>query len=195
MRGHKRQGLTLPFLTLFDKSSIMDHHQPPFDFAWNSTLGYSVMLFLLITFLYLVLGVVTPLTANKYCARWTELFGLVFSPRSDKAAFGKSAKEIVDQDPSVMVTKISIYQLHFGMYLAVAILHFCLVWFGLRHGHAWALWALAASDVAIVFFFLMAVRTFSTQLTQLHFGDLPPFIYVPGMILPFAVILGWLGLR
>jgi len=170
-------------------------NQNAFQFQWNSALGYSVSLFLLINFIYLLLGILTPILYPGNSMKFTEMFGLVFSPRSDKAAFGKTTLEIVGQNSAIMSTKIAIYQMYFGLYCAIAILHFFIVWFGLKCGHSWALWALTASNFAVIFFFILGARYFSQQLTPLYFKDLPPYATIPGLLLPIATVLGWLGLH
>ena len=144
--------------------------------------------------MYLIVGVLTPIFFRLYGFELTEKFGLIFSPRTDVQAFGNSIERI-KKDHVVMMTKISVYDMISGLYLAVAILHFCIVWFGLRQGNAWSLWSLTLSNVAIILFFLIAARNFSANVTPLRFSDLAPYALLPAFILPFAVFLGWIGLR
>jgi hypothetical protein len=79
--------------------------------------------------------------------------------------------------------------------LAVAILHFWLVWFGLRNGQPWSLWALTSANLVIIIFFLLAARDFSVRLAPLQLSDLAPYALLPAIILPFAAVLGWIGLH
>lgn len=164
------------------------------EFRWMTLLGFSVMLFLLINFMYAVVGMLTPIAFRLYGTELTQKFGLIVSPRADKAVFGDAIESVIKQ-PSAMVTKVSVYDMISGLYIAIAILHFCLVWFGLRNGLAWSLWALTFSDIAVVAGYLLATYHFSNNLTPLRFGDLAPYATLPALILPFATLLGWLGLR
>ena len=93
-----------------------------------------------------------------------------------------------------MATKVTAYDMMFGLCLGVAILHFCLIWFGLRNGQTWSLWALTFANLAIIFSFLVAVRDFSVSLAPLRLSDLPPYATIPGFILPFPTVFGWIGL-
>ena len=165
------------------------------DFRWLSPLGISVILFLIISAVYLLCGFLTSIGFRLYGSQLTNQFGLIFSARSDAASFGRTPHEIILDNPSILAAKVSIMDMIFGLYAAVGILHACLVWFGLRNGQAWSLWALAASDFVIIFFFLLAAKNFSATLAPLRFSDLAPYALVPGAILPFATVLGWVGLR
>ena len=173
----------------------MDQSNITHSFSWNSLLGYSVILFLLINFCYLTMGLLAPIAFRLYGTRLTEKFGLIYSPRSDKKAFGEADVNRIRSSPVVKATKISVYDVIAGLYLAVAILHFCIVWYGLRLGFSWSLWALAMADLAIPVYQYLAARNFSVNITPLNLSDFFPYVLVPALILPVALILGWLGLR
>ena len=164
-------------------------------FRWASPLGVSVALFLLINAAYLVMGLLAPIAFRLFGPELSDKFGLVFSPRTDTAVFGRSAAEIAREQPAAQVIKVSVYDMLSGLYLAVAILHFPIVWLGLRQGQAWSLWTLTAADLAIVLLFALAVHHYSAHLVQLRITDLFPYVLVPAFILPFAAVLGWIGLR
>jgi len=149
---------------------------------------------MIINLVYLIFGLLTPF-AFHYFGHWlNEKFGLVFSPASDVVAFGKPSGDIAKDNPSALVIKTTVYDMFSGLYLAVAVLHFCLVWFGLMRGQDWSIWALTFSDLAIIAFFLLAARNFSVHLAPLGWRDLMPFTMVPGIILPFATVLGFIGI-
>ena len=164
-------------------------------FNWNSFLGYSVILFLLINLCYIVMGLLAPVAFRIYGTQLTEKFGLIYSPRTDAIAFGESEVGRIKSLPVVKVTKVSVYDVISGLYLAVAVLHLCIVWYGLRMGLSWSLWALTFADLAIFGYQLMAARNFSFNITPLNLSDMFPYVLIPGLILPVATILGWIGLR
>lgn len=165
-----------------------------FQFSWNSPIGVSVIIFLLMNFIYLLVGIFPPILFRFFGNLLSVKLGLVFSPASDVAAFGKNATELMKENPSALVIKTTFYDVITGLYLAHAILHFCLIWFCLMRGQTWSFWALTFSDLAVIGFYLLAARNFSTHLAPLKFGDLMPFATVPGILLPFAVIFGYIGL-
>ena len=57
-----------------------------FHFSWNSTLGYSVILFLLMNLIYFLSGFLMPLFYRFFEHKTTKMFGFIFSSRSDIAA-------------------------------------------------------------------------------------------------------------
>lgn len=165
-----------------------------FQFSWNSPIGVSVIIFLLMNFIYLLVGIFPPILFRFFGNLLSVKLGLVFSPASDVAAFGKNAIELMKENPSALVIKTTFYDVITGLYLAHAILHFCLIWFCLIRGQTWSFWALTFSDLAVIGFYLLAARNLSTHLAPLKFGNLMPFATVPGILLPFAVIFGYIGL-
>ena len=173
----------------------MDHTNISHPFSWNSLLGYSVILFLLINFCYVTMGLLAPIAFRLYGSQLTEKFGLVYSPRADKIAFGESNVNNIRNSKAVSTIKLSVYDVISGLYVAVAVLHFFIVWYGLRMGFSWSLWALTFADLAIPAYQYLAARNFSVNITPLHLSDFFPYVMVPALILPVAFILGWLGLK
>lgn len=165
-----------------------------FNFQWGTPLGFSVALFLFMNLIYFLVGIFPPILFRSI-GKWLSIkLGLAFSPRSDVIAFGKNAEEVMKENPSALIIKTTVYDMITGLYLAYAVLHLCLVMFGLMHGERWALWVLTFSDLAIIFFYLVAARNFSRHLAPLKFSDLMPFATVPGIVLPLASALGFFGL-
>src|SRR5574341_331754 len=153
-------------------------------FRWLSPLGVSVILFLLITFMYVLMGIVSPILHHMIGLRFVEWFGLVWGKGADTQAYGRPPEVIAREHPEILATRVLAYDMLGGLYLCAAILHFCAVWFGLREGRAWALWALTLADLAIVAYYLIAGRLFSAAVTPVTLGDMHPYALFPALILP-----------
>lgn len=122
-------------------------------FRWLSPLGVSAGLFLVFGLICLIFGTLAPFLVRRYgpgspSASLMDWF--VFSVRADSAFFGKPPVELIKEMPAIAELHVTLLNLFGGFLICLAIAHFCLVWFGLRAGHQWALWALAISDLAVV---------------------------------------------
>src|SRR5262245_40456172 len=164
---------------------------PALGFRWASSLGVSVILFLIISFLYLMIGALTPIAYRRYGSELVSAFGLGFSRTSDRAAFGQPPTELVRQHPELMAMRVVVFDMFSGLYLALFVLHTAVTWFGLRRGFMWSLWTLLIADVALPLYYFVALMYFSRRLAPLTFADVPPYFYVPLLILPFAAAFGW----
>jgi hypothetical protein len=84
------------------------------------------------------------------------------------------------------MTQTQIDRLMVGV-MAFGLIQVGVVWFGLRAGHAWGLWVVAAMDLAqLVAWIVYRLRT----------GDWgAPLFWYDTIFLAPAVVLGWIGLR
>jgi hypothetical protein len=73
------------------------------------------------------------------------------------------------------------------LWLAFGLFQLGIVWFGLRHGYAWALWIVAAADLAqLVGWIMYGIQT--------RDWGAPLFWYNVVFLIP-ATVLGWIALR
>ena len=167
------------------------------DFRWLSPLGISALLFLGFSLVCLIFGTLAPVLVRRYgpgspSASLMDWF--VFSPRADAAYFGKPPAELVRETPAIAELHVTLLNLFGGFLICLAIAQFCLVWFGLRAGHGWALWALAISDFAVVVHYWAWVVPPFRRVFPLAFSDLHPYVLYPMVAVPIAALLGWIGL-
>ncbi len=73
------------------------------------------------------------------------------------------------------------------LWLAFGTFQLSVVWFGLHKGQAWALWILAAADLA-------QLAGWVLYGAQAHDWSAPQFLYAAVFTIP-AIVLGWIGLR
>jgi hypothetical protein len=164
--------------------------QPPFDFQWFSPLGISVVLFLLCSGLYILIGVLTPLLLNKGVG--PEM--LIVSTRPDTIVFGRSPSEILRDDPALFQLRTILIIIMGGLLFVSGCFQLTITWFGLRQGQPWALVALAIGGLAVLPFWYIALQPYFQQGVNLTLFDVPPFMWVPAALLLPAVVLGWIGL-
>jgi hypothetical protein len=164
--------------------------QPTFDFQWLSPLGISVVLFLLYGALNVVIGIGIPFLHNVGIARQL----LIVSPRTDSIVFGQAPSQLLQNDLPLRKLRTILFQIMGGPYLAAGCLFLTITWFGLREGRAWAFTTLTGCSLAMLPFYYLALRPYFRPGVNLTLFDIPPFMWVPAVLLIPAVVLGWIGL-
>jgi len=165
--------------------------QSAFNFQWLSPLGVSVVLFLLYGAIYLLIGVLTPIMVDSSVSPGI----LIVSGRPDTAVLGDTPENLRQNNPALVKLRSIILNMLAGMLVAAGVMIVALAWFGVRQGQAWALGTLAVAGVAVLPFWYLVFRPYFAAGVSLTLGDLPPFMWVPAVLLLPAVILGWFGLR
>jgi len=167
-----------------------------FNFRWRSLLGISVSLFLLWGALNIFLALFVPTSLHRNGAG--ALMGsLVLTREADAALVGRPLSELAQADPKLDAYLVAFMDTMCAQMMAYAIVHLALVWFALRRGQAWALWAAAAGALVSFVYFVPVV--------QLYARFAVPFEgFLEGFVIPTAIVvvvfllataLGWLGLR
>lgn len=158
------------------------------DFQWLSLLGASVGLFLVVGLLLLAIGLITPFTINMEGA-------LAVTERTDTAYLGDSPQALLAADPALGKLRAVLIMWLAGAFTAVGILSLSLAWFGVREGRAWALVALTIAVVGSAVIWVASLIPYTRAGVRFTFGEVPPFIWVPGALVVPATILGWIGSR
>lgn len=164
------------------------------EFEWASPLGAAVFLFTVVGGIHLVIGLLTgaffqllpdgTVIGRRY---------LFLNEGPDRALFGESPGALLDGDPTLSRFRAIVLTALGGVLVGLGIVELAIVWFALRDGHAWALGALAISGLAMLPFFFGVFRPYLAAGIGLGLGDLPPFIWIPAVVLVPATILGWIG--
>jgi hypothetical protein len=160
-------------------------------FQWASPLGVGVGLFLASAAFHFLIGVLTPVGIRL----WSNDDILIASKRSDTKAFGTSPPEMIAKEPAIATYRNVMWTIVAGFLVALAVVEGAVAWFGLRAGAPWALVALAAEGIVLVAFWILAFGPYFAARAPLTLADLPPFMWVPGLLLVPAAILSWIGLR
>src|SRR3989304_8831539 len=107
------------------------------EFHWFSSLGISVILFLIYGAVYVLIGMLTPIMLDPQSG--TLVF---FSPNTDAKLFGQEPAKLIEGNKNFAMLRQILLFVIAGLLTATGIFHLALTWFGLRQGHAWALAAL-----------------------------------------------------
>ena len=157
-------------------------------FRWQSTLGVSVALFLVIGLLWLLIGILTPFVLDRPG-------GLFVNHRVDTAYFGGPPEVLLASDPALGKLQTVLLTVIAGFLISLGITFLAVTWFALRPGRAWGLVTLALAGIAALLLWAISLAPYHRAGIGFTLGDLPPFMWVPALLLVPATILGWIGLR
>lgn len=160
-------------------------------FTWGSYLGVGVSLFLATAAFHFLIGVATPIAIRTIATDST----LAVSNRSDAKAYGKSPEEMIANEPALRSFRDVVWTILAGLLVGAALLEAAVTWFALRDGQAWALPTLAVEGVLLIAFWVIALWPYVKAGAPLTLADLPPFMWVPAVLLVPATVCAWLGLR
>ncbi|HLE13490.1 MAG TPA: hypothetical protein VI776_01980 [Anaerolineales bacterium] len=82
-----------------------------------------------------------------------------------------------------------------GFLLLAGVLFISIAWFGLRQAQPWTLTSLFVAGLLALAFWALALSPYFRMGIPVTIGDLPPFIWIPAVLILPAIILGWIGLR
>jgi len=160
-------------------------------FRWLSPLGASVGLFLAIGLLWLMIGALTVPFHNRGAG--TE--SIFVSHSTDREYFGTSPSELLSSDPALSKLRTLLLTVIAGFLLLAGTLYLFVAWFGLKQGELWALVSLASGGLVAIAFWALALLPYFRSGIPVTIGDLPPFMWIPAVLILPAILLGWMGLR
>lgn len=160
-------------------------------FRQSGPLGVSVVLF----FIMGALWVFVWLLAVPLHKRGSSSTMLFVSGRADTAYFGDSPGELLAADPAFDKFRTMLITVNSGSLVMAGIMFMLVAWFGLGRGYPWALVSLALGVVLAVVFWALALSVYPRAGVRLTLADVPPFMWVPAVLVVPATILGWVGLK
>ena len=66
--------------------------------------------------------------------------------------------------------------------------------FGLARGEDWAYVTLVLGNLALAPYYALIVGRYVRAGARLRLLEVPPLMWVPAVLVPIAVVLGWIGL-
>lgn len=167
------------------------NNRPAFQFRWLSPLGASVALFLLYgAVLSLALGIQWTIIMHTGSSKQA----LLTSQRTDTAAFGQSPADIYKNDPILFMVDRSETDFRDGLAFCFGITVMALAWFGLRRNQRWSLWALTLSGLSIIPYAVLFMEPVLHSDAPWGLMDPPPVLTFQVLVVPIAIVLGWIGL-
>jgi hypothetical protein len=161
------------------------------EFHWNSSLGISVILFLLYGLIYIVIGSLEPFMSQTSIGKTM----IVISPRTDEKLFGDKPEKILAENNLMANLRKIIFNMLAAMLLVSGILIISIAWFGLKTGNIWALIVLSVAGIIVLPFWWLVFKPYFDAGIKITITDLPPFIWLPALLYLPAIILGWKGLK
>lgn len=166
------------------------NNRSTFQFRWLSPPGASVTLFLIYgVALSLALGIQwTIILHTSYSKK-----ALLTSERTDTVVFGAPPAVFYQNDPILFTVTRAEEDWRDGMAFCFGITQVALAWFGLRQNQRWALWALTVSGLSMIPFAGLFMEPILRAHAPWSLLDLPPMLTFQVLVVPVAVILGWIG--
>lgn len=158
----------------------------------SPALTASAVLFGLSAFLRLGVGLFVPFAIRSIGSSHPGPPGL-FHPRPDAALFG--SEPIAEHDaPRIRVLGIMLWDWLSGTLVSAGILELAIVWFGLVRGEGWAYLTLVLANLALAPYYWLIVGRYVRVGARLRILEVPPLIWVPAILVPVAIVLGWIGI-
>lgn len=149
----------------------------------------SRILFLLSGGLWLVIGLLTPLLSDTAVGSRT-VFG---SPSTDTALYGSPPEELLVSNPHLATLRHMTLRAIAGLLVAAGLMTAAVAWFGLMEFEAWPLALLTVVGLAVLPYWWIAFSPYRKAGIRLGLLDLPPFMWVPGVLMPVASVIGWVA--
>lgn len=139
---------------------------------------------------WLLIGALTALLTDKGIGP-----PMVFiSERTDTALFGGPPDEILDSIPELRTLRhITVRGTLAGFLVAAGLLTAVVAWFGLRDPLLWVLVLLTTVGLAVIPYWWIALAPYRNAGIRLTLADIPPFMWVPAIVMPVAGVLGWIA--
>jgi hypothetical protein len=162
------------------------------NFQWGTLLGGSVICFLIVGFLFGVLGVVGSFIGPLTMAKDTRF--LYMSNKADVVRYGEEPAELMKKDPVLKSYRDTMFSVMGGLFAPIGMLMLGVAWFGLRRGESWALWVLGAAWLVAMPGHIMLLMPYF-KIDAPIFMSLPPYWTVPTALTVPGLIMGWMALK
>jgi len=158
-------------------------------FRWGSALGFGTALFLVGAVFYLGIGLVTPFALGSSLAGSQ----VIISRRADSILFSGEPSEVLAEPRIANLHRIEVLMIAGGLVI-LGICQIAVTWFGLRDGNWWAWWTLVIGELAVLPYWFLATAPYRSAGISLRISDLPPYWWLPAMLLVPAAVLSAIGL-
>jgi hypothetical protein len=139
---------------------------------------------------WLLIGVLTAVLTDRGIGP-----PMVFlSERTDTALFGGPPDEILDSIPELRKFRhTAVRGALAGFLVAAGLLTAGVAWYGLEEPQTWVLALLTFVGLAVIPYWWIALAPYRNAGIRVSLADVPPFMWVPAMVMPIASVLGWIS--
>jgi hypothetical protein len=153
-------------------------------------LSVSRYLFLASGVLWLLIGLATPWASERSAGR----FGLFVTHDTDLVLYGEEPGKLLATRPDLLTLRRTVLRVIAGLLVAAGILVIGVAWFGLKERSVWAVALLMVVGLAVLPYWWIALAPYRAADIKLSLGALPPFMWIPGVAMPVASVLGWIAI-
>jgi hypothetical protein len=116
------------------------------------------------------------------------------SERADTSLYGGPPNQVLEDIPELRILRhTTVKGTLSGFLVASGLLTTAVAWFALGSSQIWALVTLTIVGVAVVPYWWIALAPYRDAGIGLTLADIPPFMWLPAIVMPIASLLGWLG--
>lgn len=115
------------------------------------------------------------------------------SERTDTALYGAPPDQVLDDIPQLRLLRhTTVKGTLSGFLVGAGLLTASVAWFGLDQPQNWALVTLTIVGFAVLPYWWVALAPYRDAGIDLTLGDVPPFMWVPAILMPVASLLAWI---
>ncbi len=146
------------------------------------------ILFAAVGIFWLLIGVLAALLTDRDIG-----MPMIFiSERTDTALYGGHPHDVLERIPELRILRhTTVKGALSGALVASGLLTAGLAWFGLERPEAWVLGLLTIVGVGVIPYWWVSLAPYRNAGITLTLGDIPPFMWVPAIVMPVASLLGW----
>lgn len=148
----------------------------------------SRIVFLLVGALWVLIGVLTPPLSDRRIGP-----PMIFvSERADTALYGVRPSEVLESNGDLVLLRTTLFRVIAGFLVVGGLLIAALAWYGLQKPQTWALAVLTVVGLVAAPYWWISLAPYREAEITLSLGDIPPFMWVPSILMPIASALGWI---
>lgn len=162
------------------------------DLVWFSALGGAVLAFLASSAVYGVIAVAGMVLTHRHgVGRVPGSPSIFLSADVEAPMLGRPAADLLADSPGLARVLGLVMDAFLGMMLGFGVLLAALAWFGIGGGQAWALWAAALANTAMLgIYWGVAILPFMREAGVGYFRIWHPYALVPTVLVPVGTVLG-----
>lgn len=140
--------------------------------------------------LWLAIGVLTPPLLDRQIGP-----PIVFvSTRTDTALFGTDPRALMATNTDLVTLRGIVVRALSALLVGAGVLVVGMAWFALADRTVWAVALLTIVGLGVIPYWWIALAPYRAAGISLQLSDIPPFMWVPAVLMPVASMLAWIHL-
>ena len=130
-----------------------------------------------------------PIASDTAAGKRT-LFG---SPTTDLALYGERPETLLADDTALATFRSVAFRAISGLLVGAGVLVVGVAWFGMKDPTNWTLGLLTVVGLVVIPYWWVAFGPCRAANIPVSLAAIPPFMWVPGLLMPAASLLGWIA--